>query len=327
MLMFSKDSIQNLLDSVQDDYLSAKLNFRAKIDSLQNQINALEDNVHSQQNINADLEQKINKSAIQIQMKEQEIIKKENAIRTMELTVNSKDKLIEKHLATIDSTEVLLESMKCKNCVYDIDNNEYKTVVIKGSTWMQENLNVSHFRNGDEIWHAKSNEEWEKASQEGIPAWCYYLNDPYTAHLYGKLYNGFAVTDKRGLAPEGWEISTNGDFENIGVDILSNTGIEKLTYNIIKYTNEEWDDEAGGLGYSEEMRVGNNLYHFNLHVQNGRYESGDFDWSGGLWLYPNDEDISYLGDESLFYLQFEPQNVSENYTEKGTGMYVRCVKQ
>ena len=62
---------------------------------------------------------------------------------------------------------------------------------------MQENLNVSKFRNDDPIPEAKTDEEWLKANQNGKPAWCYYS---INSKNYGKLYNWYAVNDPRGLA-------------------------------------------------------------------------------------------------------------------------------
>jgi uncharacterized protein (TIGR02145 family) len=84
------------------------------------------------------------------------------------------------------------------------DGKIYKTVVIGAQTWMAENLNVSTFRNGDNIPEAKTNEEWNTAGENGQPAWCYYDFDSNNGAEYGKLYNWFAVTDLRGLAPFGW---------------------------------------------------------------------------------------------------------------------------
>lgn len=41
--------------------------------------------------------------------------------------------------------------------------NEIKEVKIGNQVWMAQNLNVSQFRNGDSIPHAKSAEDWEIA--------------------------------------------------------------------------------------------------------------------------------------------------------------------
>src|SRR5947209_20105804 len=73
--------------------------------------------------------------------------------------------------------------------------------------WMINNLNVSHFRNGNPILEAKTDLEWKQAGNNKQPAGCYYLNDSlkYQA-IYGKLYNWYAVNDPRGLAPLVWHI-------------------------------------------------------------------------------------------------------------------------
>jgi len=87
-----------------------------------------------------------------------------------------------------------------------------QTVAIGNQTWMMENLNVSKFRNGDRIPQAKTSEEWVKAGETMQPAWCYYDNDPKNEKKYGKLYNHFAVSDARGLAPEGYHVATFDDW-------------------------------------------------------------------------------------------------------------------
>lgn len=79
-------------------------------------------------------------------------------------------------------------------------------VKIGNQIWMVENLNVDKFQNGDLIPEAKTNEEWKKAEEEKKAAWCYYNNDPANGSKYGKLYNYYAIHDKRRLAPSGWHI-------------------------------------------------------------------------------------------------------------------------
>ena len=93
--------------------------------------------------------------------------------------------------------------------VKDRDGNNYKTKTIGQQEWIVQNLNTSTFRNGDEIYHAKTDKEWIKAGMEKKPAWCYYKNNPANGEKYGKLYNFYAINDKRGLAPEGYHIPTD----------------------------------------------------------------------------------------------------------------------
>ena len=90
-----------------------------------------------------------------------------------------------------------------------------KEVKIGDQIWMVENLNVDKFRNGDIIPEAKTNEEWKKANENKQPAWCYYGNDLTYGEKYGKLYNWYAVTDQRGLAPEGYLDEKKIDLRNL----------------------------------------------------------------------------------------------------------------
>jgi len=86
------------------------------------------------------------------------------------------------------------------------------SVKIGTQEWTAENLNVSTFRNGDPIPEIKNQKEWEKACYSKTPAWCYYKNDSKNGTKYGKLYNWWAVSDPRGLAPAGWHVSTNDEW-------------------------------------------------------------------------------------------------------------------
>lgn len=90
-----------------------------------------------------------------------------------------------------------------------------QTVAIGGQVWMTKNLNVATFRNGDPIPQVKTDEEWEKAGQNQQPAWCYYNNDSAKGTKYGRLYNWYAVTDPRGLAPKGYHIPSNYEWKEL----------------------------------------------------------------------------------------------------------------
>ena len=81
-------------------------------------------------------------------------------------------------------------------------------VAIDKYVWMETNLNVDKFRNGDPIPEARTEEDWLSAGKNGQPAWCYYENN---GEKYGKLYNWYAVNDPRGLAPEGWHVPSDAE--------------------------------------------------------------------------------------------------------------------
>ncbi len=82
--------------------------------------------------------------------------------------------------------------------------------VICGQTWSTRNLDVANYRNGDPIPQVTDTAAWRKLT---TGAWCWYNNDSATYHRYGRLYNWCAVNDPRGLAPEGWHVLTDADWE------------------------------------------------------------------------------------------------------------------
>jgi uncharacterized protein (TIGR02145 family) len=90
--------------------------------------------------------------------------------------------------------------------ITDVDNNSYKTVKLGNNLWSTQNLKTTKFSNGDVILHAKNIKEWEDALSKKTPAWCYFNWDNNTQENYGKIYNLYAVQDRRGLVPSGCKI-------------------------------------------------------------------------------------------------------------------------
>ena len=88
----------------------------------------------------------------------------------------------------------------------DREGNNYKTLVISNKVWMAENLNVSHYRNGETIPEASTAGEWDRYGESKTGCWCYYNFNPENGRKYGRLYNWYAVNDPRGLSPYGWHI-------------------------------------------------------------------------------------------------------------------------
>lgn len=81
--------------------------------------------------------------------------------------------------------------------------------------WMTKNLDVTVFRNGESIPEVLTYSKWVEYGAAKKPAWCYYDNNPANGEKYGKLYNWYAVHDSRGLAPVGWRISEENDWQDL----------------------------------------------------------------------------------------------------------------
>ncbi len=95
---------------------------------------------------------------------------------------------------------------KCSKCGKTRDGNQ---------EWMIKNLDIVRFRNGDLIPEVKIREDWNSMGNNGKPAWCYFDNDPSNGNQSGKIYNGHAIADPRGLAPLGYHIPTQKEFEKL----------------------------------------------------------------------------------------------------------------
>lgn len=77
-------------------------------------------------------------------------------------------------------------------------------------------LDVTKFRNGDEIKYIEDPVEWELALKNKIPAFCYYNN---IKDGKGCIYNIYAWQDKRGLIPQGWRSITSYDLINMSISL------------------------------------------------------------------------------------------------------------
>ena len=93
--------------------------------------------------------------------------------------------------------------------VTDIDNNKYTTIKMGDQIWMSQNLNVTHFKNGDVIPEVINQREWQEAWINKKPAWCNPNNINNLTSTYGKLYNWHAVKNSRILAPSGYHIPSD----------------------------------------------------------------------------------------------------------------------
>ena len=106
----------------------------------------------------------------------------------------------------------LLLSCREQGKDHQVSSVEIGEIEIGNQIWMDRHLDVKTFRNGDSIPEVRSNAEWQNAGKEKRPAWCYYENDPGIGKEYGVMYNWYAVSDPRGLAPDGWRVPTNEDW-------------------------------------------------------------------------------------------------------------------
>lgn len=101
--------------------------------------------------------------------------------------------------------------------VADIDGNSYGTVTIGTQTWTTSNLRVIHYQNGDLIDNAFTDPlyDWYNGTTGG--GYVFANADTTTKAAYGLLYSNFATTDPRNIAPAGWHVATDQDWDTLEV--------------------------------------------------------------------------------------------------------------
>jgi len=128
-------------------------------------------------------------------------------------------------VGTAYGSEVNFNTPNCNagSTITDIDGNIYNTIVIGNQVWMKENLNTSKYSNGDPITNLTSRNDWQYSSAGGSSYYGFVVNN-----LEGKLYNGFAVQDPRGLCPCGYHVPSKNEwiiFQNYLTALGASSGV------------------------------------------------------------------------------------------------------
>jgi len=102
------------------------------------------------------------------------------------------------------------------------DDKSIKSIKIGEQEWMLEDLDVSTFRNGDEIPYYASGgmfeplvHPWKKGIKKGSPM----SGRNHKKSKNSKVYSWNTINDPRGLAPLGWHIPSKQEWETL-VDYL-----------------------------------------------------------------------------------------------------------
>jgi uncharacterized protein (TIGR02145 family) len=122
------------------------------------------------------------------------------------------------------------------------------TIVIGNQQWMEKNLEVTSYRNGELIPEVSGPTAWATLT---TGAWCWYDNDPANGAIYGKLYNWYAVADPRGLCPAGWHVPSDAEWTTLGTT-LGGTSVAgakmKSTSSLWTTSNTPGDNSSGFAG-------------------------------------------------------------------------------
>ena len=183
---------------------------------------------------------------------------------------------------------------------------DYETVHIGEQCWFAENLRSENYKNGDSIPAQLSEEEWGQTS-EGATA-IFGEGDSYVngagadeemnLTIHGRLYNGFAVQDSRGLCPLGWSVSTAQDWADLRSH-LEDGGLDSLGVEL--RTAPTWNSSGAMVGRDSQgmswKGSGNRMSngHFNSMTIYGEFRLRDCTcWAEtgygavDFWVEPSD---------------------------------------
>ena len=195
--------------------------------------------------------------------------------------------------------------------VTDIDGNTYQTVKIGTQWWMAENLKVTHYRNGDDIQY-DVHSEWITLSSG---AFCVFNNDIHNAATYGYLYNWYVVNDSRNIAPVGWHVPTDAEWQTL-IDYLGGSSVAggklKETGTTHWYSpNAGATNESGFSALPAGYRCSSSAYF-------GGLGHGAHFWSASAYS------SSYVYARHLYSSHSEVSRTY--YNEKQTGYSIRLVR-
>ena len=191
-------------------------------------------------------------------------------------------------------------------------------VNIGNQYWRCKNLDVAHYRNGDIIPQITNSAQWANLT---TGAWCWYNNDSATyGSIYGRLYNWYAVNDSRGLAPQGWHIPSDGEWNILVKYIDPNIDTLATEWQITNAGGSM--KEMGTLHWLSPNAGATNSSNFTALPGGYRSITGSFDASVmncAAWFWSSSENC-------LRHLNNIYSDVYRSTRDKKYGFSVRCIK-
>lgn len=210
--------------------------------------------------------------------------------------------------------------------VSDVDGNVYNSVTIGTQVWMAENLQTTHYNNGDPIITGLNNNDWTNTTSG---AYSIYNDDPENIDSYGLLYNWYAVTDNRQLCPAGWHVPSDEEWAILAGYLIANG------YGFGGDGNDIAKSMAATAGWNVSSITGtvgndqadNNSSGFTAVPAGFRNVDGHYSYEGniGFWWSTSESSDGSL-DALLRFLQNTSEMLGGTAYDKNKGLSVRCLK-
>jgi uncharacterized protein (TIGR02145 family) len=184
--------------------------------------------------------------------------------------------------------------------------NELEEIIVGPQVWLQQNLSVTTFRNGDIIPEARTKEDWKNANENKTPCWSHYDNDVKNGKVFGVLYNWYAVSDSRGLAPDGWHVASELEWNELIKFLGSDDAAKKIKCN---------------TGWSKED-IGSNDWEFSILPGGARFDDFIFK-DDKCYIWTSTPGTSTT---AICKVIGASDKIRGWVGSKSIGMYVRCIK-
>ena len=205
----------------------------------------------------------------------------------------------------------------------NLESNIDLGVEIGDQIWTKDNLNVSSFNNGDKLVYAKTRLEWDTACENKQAAFCYTNFDPSNEKKYGKMYNWYAINDARKLAPVGWHLPNDkewdelteslGGFNLAGLKLKSSEGwFQKNGDNSSEFNALP----TGYINQDYEQNIGFNAWFWSIDQK--RTEDSNY-------IFVNYRELDGNGNNFL-QNKFTLSQLKNKKTIFNFGMSVRCIR-
>ena len=178
--------------------------------------------------------------------------------------------------------------------VTDIDGNIYNMVIIGDQEWMAENLKVTHFRNGDTITNQMD-----------------YGDDDSSVYRYGALYDWYTVDDTRNIAPDGWHVPSDSEWQIL----INHLGGDSTAGGKMKATGSAyWNSPNTGATNESGFSALPGGYYGGAYFYMGYYATF---WSS----------TEYNNSNSVYYqLGYNHSAIGRHSLRKDSGFSIRCVR-
>jgi uncharacterized protein (TIGR02145 family) len=206
--------------------------------------------------------------------------------------------------------------------VTDLDNNVYPVIQIGNQCWTKENLRTTKYSNGATIPNTILNNTWSTLT---TAAWAHVNNDAATEILYGKLYNGYAVTTN--VCPAGWHVPTTEEWTALELELGLDPADVSLTSDRGAAVNVGGQLKSASTLWASPNLGATNETGFSAEPAGNRASiNGTFGNLGGIAYFWSSTTGSTSDRLLNRVLNTNSQGVSVGDAVKRNGFSIRCVK-